>query len=132
MSIQQTIDGLKRAQAVVKASQPKAKRGMFALIEQRHSYVSLKDGHHTYTRFVPGIVTSVDREGTVKRVHVFGRGADLRLDRRDWLYCHVDSRGAISNPASVAAKLTNEWGVANEYDTFEAAQAAIKTTAGLV
>jgi hypothetical protein len=127
-----TIDGLKRAQAVVKASQPKAKRGMFALIEQRHSYVSLKDGHHAYTRFVPGIVTSVDREGTIKRVHVFGRGADLRLDRRDWLFVHVDSRGAITDPASVVAKLTNEWGAANEYDTFEAAQASIKTAADLV
>jgi hypothetical protein len=129
MSIQQTIDSLKRAQAVVKASQPKAKRGMFALIEQRHTYVSLTDGHHAYTRFVPGIVTSISRDGVAQRVRVAGHGNELRLDHQDWLYCHVDCRGLISDPTAVVARLSTEHGVANEYDSLEAAQAAIKTAA---
>jgi hypothetical protein len=109
----------------------KAKRGMFALIERRHSYVSLKDGYHSYSRFVPGIVTSVSRAGVAQRVHVAGRGVDWRLDRRDWIACHVDCRGMISDPTGVAAKLTDEWGTAHEYDTFAAAQSAIKAAAGL-
>jgi hypothetical protein len=129
MSIQQTIDSLKRAQA--RAAQPVAKRGMLCLLQQRHSYVSLKDGRHEYERFVPGIVSSVTRDGTAQRVRVFGRGADLRLDRRDWLYCHVDSRGAITDPACVAGKLIDNWGHATEFDSFEAAQSAIRAAAGL-
>jgi hypothetical protein len=126
MSIQQTIDQLKRANATMKA-----KRAMFALVQQRHSYVSLKDGRHQYDRFVPGIVTSVNRDGLAQQVRVFGRGTDLRLDRRDWEFCHVDYRGLVADPAGVAAKLTTEWGTADEYDTFEAAQRAIKSAAGL-
>jgi hypothetical protein len=128
MSIQQTIDQAKRAQAVIDA---KAKRGMLAVVERRHSYVSLKDGHHSASRFVPSIVTSVRRDGAALRVRVTGPAAELRLDRRDWLACYVDSRGTIGDPAGVVAKLTNEFGVANEYDTFAAAQSAIKAAAGL-
>jgi hypothetical protein len=128
MSIQQTIDGLKRANAVVKAAQPNAKRGMFAVVQQHHSYVSLRDGRHEYERFVPGIVTSVTRDGIAQRVRVAGHPTDLRLDRKDWLFCHVDSRGAVGDPAAVVARLSTEYGVAVEYDTLAAAQAAIRAT----
>jgi hypothetical protein len=131
MSSLRTIDQLTRAQAGVKAAQPKAKRGMFALLQQRHSYLSLRDGRHEYQRFIPGIVTSVSRDGIALRVRVAGHGADLRLDRKDWLYCHIDSRGAVSDPAAVVARLMNEHGVATEYDSIEAAQAAIKTALGV-
>jgi hypothetical protein len=129
MSIEQTIAGLKRANAVMKAAQPKARRGIFALLQRRHSYVSLRDGYRKYERFVPGIVTSVSRDGIAQRVRVAGHAGDLRLDRKDWLFCHVDSRGAVADPAAVVARLMNEHGVATEYDSLEAAQAAIRTAA---
>jgi hypothetical protein len=87
--------------------------------------VSLRDGHRDYEHFVPGIVTG-SRDGIAQRVRVLGYPAELQLDRKDWLFCYVDSSGAVSVPAAVVAKLANEHGVANEYDTLEAAQAAIR------
>ena len=56
----------------------------------------------------------------------------MSIHQKDWHYCHVDSRGAVTDPAGVASKLVSEYGVAIEYDTFETAQAAIKTAAGLI
>ena len=43
-----------------------AKRGMFAMVECRHSYSSLLHGAYAgYVGFTPCIVTSVDRAGIV-------------------------------------------------------------------
>lgn len=103
-----------------------AKRGMFCLLQQRHSYLSLKDGLHEYDRFVPGIVSSVKRDGTAQRVRIAGSSTDLRLDRRDWSYCYVDTRGEITDPAGMVAKLATKFGIATEFNTLAAAQAAIK------
>jgi hypothetical protein len=83
MSIETTIPGLKRAKAVCEeATVPVAKRGMFAMVERRHSYSSLLHGAYAgYIGFTPWIVSSVDRSGIVKEVKLAGK--PLPLKRRD-------------------------------------------------
>jgi hypothetical protein len=68
LTIETTITSLKRAQAVCDEVNrvPVAKRGMFAMVECRHSYSSLLHGAFAgYVGFTPCIVTSVDRAGIV-------------------------------------------------------------------
>jgi hypothetical protein len=130
MSIETTIETLKRANATMKAEQNVvAKRGMFALVERRHRYMTLLAGgiseHVTYT---PGIVLSVDRAGMAKEVRCAG---DQKLVRRDWDFCHVDSRGLVPHPECVVATLVNEFGGPQRFDNMRDAQAAIKAAAGL-
>jgi hypothetical protein len=108
-----------------------AKRGNFCLIERRHSYTSLL--HSAYAGNVgwtPVIVSSVTRDGIVKEVRL----ADGRtLKRRDWDYCHVDSKGLIANPALVCEQLRQadhpRWAI--EYHDCSKTNAAIKAAAGL-
>jgi hypothetical protein len=130
VSIETTIETLKRAKATVKVEQTvAAKRGMFALVERRHRYNTLLSGgiseHVTYT---PGIVSSVDRSGMAKEVRCAG---DQKLVRRDWDFCHVDSRGLVPKPESVVATLVDEFGGPRRFDNMRDAQAAIKAAAGL-
>ena len=107
-----------------------AKRGMFAMIERRHSYNTLLCGAYAgYIGFTPCIVTSVDRAGIVKAVKLAGQSWPLK--RRDWQYIHVDSAGKIANPASVCAALIDERGAAVEYQDRNEAMRAIKAAAGV-
>src|SRR5207248_8542330 len=97
MSIQAHAETLKRANATVKAEQSVgAKRGMFALAETRHGYTTLlAGGISEHVTFTPGIVSSVDRAGMAKEVRC---ARHQTLKRRDWDFCHVDSRGLVANP----------------------------------
>ena len=56
---------------------------------------------------------------------------DQTLRRRDWDFCHVDSRGLVANPESVIAALVDEFGGPKGFDAMGDAQAAIKAAAGL-
>jgi hypothetical protein len=135
MSIEQTIAGLQRANATVKAARHAiAKRGMFALIEREHRYSSLLHGAYAgYVGFTPCIVSSVDRDGIVKEVRL----ADGRTFKgRDWREVTVDSAGEIADPAAVsealrepADKAPARWAI--EYHEKREAIAAIKAAAGL-
>ena len=141
MSIEQTIAGLKRANAVVKAAKlteaakiAPAKRGDFCLMEREHRYTSLLHGAYAgYRGWTFAIVSSVTRAGIVKEVRV----ADGRtLRRRDWNYCHVDNKGLIANPAAVCEALREPADKAPARSTIEyqdrgEATAAIKAAAGL-
>src|ERR1700758_3537155 len=104
MSIQAQVETLKRANAIVKAEQSVvAKRGMFALVETRHRYITLlAGGISEHVTFTPGIVSSVDRAGMAKEVRCAG---DLTIKRCDWDFCHVDSRRLVMNPEIVIAAL---------------------------
>src|SRR6266478_7852872 len=108
MSIETTIAGLKRAKAVCGEANrvPAAKRGMFALVERRHSYSSLLHGAYAgYVGFTPCIVTSIDRAGIVKEVKLAGQSCSLK--RRDWQQITVDIAGKVADPVSVVAKLVD-------------------------
>ena|SRR6266496_17752 len=133
MSIASTITALERANATYRAAHaattPMAKRGMFALVERRNSYLSLRDGHHAWTTFTPAVVSSVDRAGIVKAVCLMGQ--DWPLQRRDWQQISVDNRRQVADPAAVVAALVDENGRAIEYRNPGEALAAIKATAGL-
>lgn len=109
----------------------RAKRGQFALVERRHTYLSLKDGHREYFDFLPGLVTSVTRDGEAKEVQVRGL-APLRRDRRDWHYLYIDGKGTICDPRALCATLVNEFGAALAYGTREEAVAAIREAAGVI
>src|SRR6266571_9132461 len=108
---------LKRATTAHKATPAfaPARRGMFALVERRHSYTSLLHGAYArYIGYTPAIVSSVARDGLVKEVRVISAGHD-RLWRRDWDTCTVDSAGKIADPESVARQLVDCDGRAIEY-----------------
>lgn len=111
------------------ADAPKAKRGMFALIERRHSYMSLKDGHHAWSTYTPCIVSSVSRDGVVKAVKLAGQ--DWPLQARDWQQITIDSANRIAEPEAVAAALVDADGRAIEYMDQGEAVAAIKGAAGI-
>jgi hypothetical protein len=130
MSIQAQVETLKRANATVKAQQSViAKRGMFALVETRHRYITLlAGGISEHVTFTPGIVSSVDRAGRAKEVRCAG---NQTLKRRDWDFCHVDSRSLVLNPGSVIAALVDEFGGPKRFHALRDAQAAIKAAAGL-
>src|SRR5437879_369132 len=116
MSIETKITGLKRAKAVCDEANrvPVAKRGMFAMVERRHSYSSLLHGAYAgYVGFTPCIVTSVDRAGIVKEVKLAGQPWSLK--RRDWQQITVDSIGNVADPDGVVAKLVDAHGHAIEY-----------------
>src|SRR5438128_802697 len=113
MSIAGTVTALERANAAYKAAEAIAKRGMFALVERRNSYLSLRDGHHAWTTFTPAVVSSVDRAGIVKAVRLAGQ--DWPLQRRDWQQISVDSRRQIADPAAIVAAVVDENGHAIEY-----------------
>src|SRR5882762_40667 len=132
MSIETTIAGLKRAKAVCDEANrvPAAKRGMFAIVERRHSYSSLLHGAYAgYVGFTPCIVTSIDRAGIVKEVKLAGQSWSLK--RRDWQQITVDSAGKVSDPGGVCAALVDERGFAVEYRDHGEAIRAIKGAAGL-
>jgi hypothetical protein len=132
MSIDTTITSLKRAKAVCDEANrvPVAKRGMFAMVERRHSYSSLLHGAYAgYVGFTPCIVTSVDRTGIVKEVTLTGQSWPVK--RRDWQQITVDSAGKVSDPAGVCAALVDERGFAVEYRDHGEAIRAIKAAAGL-
>ena len=132
MSIETTITDLKRAKAVCDTANrvPVAKRGMFAMVERRHSYSSLLHGAYAgYVGFTPCIVSSVDRSGIVKEVKLAGQSCSLK--RRDWQQVNVDSAGKVANPAGVCAALVDDHGHAIEYRDHGEAILAIKAAAGL-
>ena len=134
MSIASTVVALEHANAAYKAAQSAAiapaKRGMFAMVERRHSYSSLLHGAYAgYIGFTPCIVTSVDRAGIVKEVRLAGQSWTLK--RRDWQQITVDSRGQITVPEAVARQLVDERGFAVEYRDKNEAIRAIKAAAGL-
>jgi len=132
MSIIGQVETLKRAKAVQAApAAAVAKRGMFALVERRHSYTSLLHGAYAgYIGYTPCIVTSVDRSGIVKEVRIVAIGYD-RLTRRDWQQITIDSRQQIRDPESVVARLVDEHGRAVEYKDKAEAIVAIKAAAGV-
>jgi hypothetical protein len=132
MSIETTITSLKRAKAVCDEANrvPVAKRGMFAMVERRHSYSSLLHGAYAgYVGFTPCIATSVDRAGIVKEVKLAGQSWPMK--RRDWQQITVDSAGKVANPTGVCATLVDERGFAIEYRDQGEAICAIKAAAGL-
>jgi hypothetical protein len=134
MSIASTVATLERANAAYKAAQaaatPKAKRGMFALVERRHRYSSLLHGAYAgYVGYTPAIVSSIDREGIAKAVRIAGQ--DWPLKRRDWSQITIDSAGRIADPEAVARRLVDDRGFAVEYRDHAEAIAAIKAAAGI-
>ena len=131
MSIETTIAGLKRAKAVCDEANrvPVAKRGMFAMVEREHRYNLGAGAYAGYVNFTPCIVTSLDRAGIVKEVHLAGQSWTLK--RRDWQQISVDSAGKVSNPAGVCATLVDERGFAVEYRDHGEAIRAIIAAAGL-
>jgi hypothetical protein len=132
MSIASTVDSLKRANAAHKAAQgvAKATRGMFGMVERRHSYSSLLHGAYAgYVGFTPCMVSSVTHEGIVKEVRLLGQ--DWPLKRRDWDRVTVDNKGMIADPARVLAKLVDDRGHAIEFKDQAEAVAAIKSAAGI-
>jgi hypothetical protein len=131
MSLQSVTTAAKRAGVQCQAAQqPTAKRGMFALVERRHSYLSLRDGHHAWATYTPAIVSSVTRDGIVKEVHLAGQAWPLKAS--EWRQITIDSRRQIVEPEAVAAALVDADGRAIEYRDQGEAVAAIKTAAGLV
>jgi hypothetical protein len=132
MSIISTADSLKRANTTYQAAQDvaKATRGMFAMVERRHSYTSLLHGAYTgYVGFTPCIVSSVTREGIVKEARILGQSWPLK--RRDWDRITVDNKGMIAEPEAVVAQLADANGNAIEYHDQAAAIVAIKNAAGI-
>src|SRR5437773_7421644 len=104
MSIASTVVALERANAAYKAAQAApvavARRGMFALVERRHSYSSLLHGAYAgYVGFTPCIVTSIDRAGVVKEARIAGQSWSLK--RRDWDQITVDSANMVADPETV-------------------------------
>lgn len=133
MSIASTAAALERANAAYKAAQaaaaPKAKRGMFALIE-RHCHASwLLGAYAVHVTFTPAIVTSIDRDGLAKEARIAGRNFPLK--RRDWWEITIDSAGRIADPEAVARRLVDDRGFAIEYRNHAEALAAIKAAAGI-
>jgi hypothetical protein len=132
MSIETTITSLKRAKAVCDEANrvPVAKRGMFAMVERRHSYSSLLHGAYAgYVGFTPCLVSSVDRAGIVKEVRLVGQTWPLK--RRDWDQIMVDSASRITDPESVVRQLVDENGHAIEYRDRNEAIRAFKAAAGI-
>lgn len=120
MSLSSQVANAKAAQA-----HPVAKRGMFALIERRHRYMTLlAGGLSEHVSFTPAIVTSVSRDGMVKEVRCAGGTA---IKRRDWYFAYVDSRGLVADPEHVVEGLIRADGLPQRFDTLAAAQAAIKS-----
>src|ERR1700674_4364802 len=118
MSIAATVVSLERANAAYRAAQaaatPIAKRGMFAMIERRHSYRSLLCGAYAgYVAYTPCRVSSVTRDGIVKEVRLAGQSWTLK--RRDWQRIMVDTAGTITEPATVIGRLVDDHGMAIEY-----------------
>jgi hypothetical protein len=121
------MDNTKTAPAAV------ARRGMLALIERRHRYTMLYGAHRGYVGYTPAKVASVTRDGVVKAV-VLADGR--RLQRRDWSFIEVDSRGLVSNVDDVLARLVEteagrpiSWPI--EYRDKAQAIVAIKEAAGI-
>jgi hypothetical protein len=132
MSLQSVTASAQRASAAIKATAQHAiaKRGMFAMIERRHSYTSLLHGAYAgYVGFTPCLVANVTRDGIVKEVTIAGQSWPLK--RRDWQYVTVDSAGRIADPESVVRRLVDETGRAIEYHSHNEAVAAIKAAAGI-
>jgi len=134
MSIASTIASLERANATYQGAQaaaaPVAERGMFAMVERRHSYSSLLHGAYAgYVGYTPAIVSSVTRAGIVKEVRLTGQNWPLK--RRDWQFVHVDTLGRIADPERVVAALVDDRGHAIEYRDKAQALAAIKAAAGI-
>ena len=120
----------RRLQGRTSRARSVAKRGMFALIERRHSYSSLLHGAYAgYVGYTPCIVSSVDRAGIVKEARLAGQSWPLK--RRDWDQITVDSAGRITNPQAVAAALVDDRGLAIEYRDKAEAIVAIKQAAGM-
>lgn len=126
MSIQSIERSAKRALANM---EPRAKRGMFALVERRtvsvmaHSYQ-----RRAWSTFTPGIVSSVDRDGIAKEVRLAG---GMTLKSRDWARITIDAQQRIADPEGIAAKLVDDFGLAVQFRSFDEAFAAIKAAAGL-
>jgi hypothetical protein len=132
MSLQSVAASAQRASAAIKAAaeHPVAKRGMFAMIERRHSYTSLLHGAYAgYVGFTPCLVASVTRDGIVKEVTIVGQ--PWALKRRDWHFITIDSAGRIADPESVVSRLVDERGNAVEYHSHNDAVTAIKAAAGI-
>jgi hypothetical protein len=132
MSLQSVAASARRASATIKATPQHAiaTRGMFAMIERRHSYTSLFHGAYAgYIGYTPCLVSSVTRDGIVKEVVIAGQSWPLK--RRDWQFCTVDSAGAIADPAAVVASLVDDRGNAVEYHDRNEAVTAIKAAAGI-
>jgi hypothetical protein len=117
------------AQRALAQQQQHAKRGMFALVERRHSYLSLKDGHQAWSTFTPAIVASVSRDGLAKEVRIAGQNWPLKA--AEWRQITIDSQQRIADPERVAATLVDENGRAIEYTDQEHAVAAIRAAAGM-
>jgi hypothetical protein len=132
MSINSQIGSAKRALATIKAETTAvAKRGMFAMVERRHSYTSLLHGAYAgYVGFTPCVVSSVDRAGIVKEVRLIGQ--EWPLKRRDWQSITVDSAGLITDSEAVMRRLVDDRGNAIEYHSHNEAVTAIKSAAGIV
>jgi hypothetical protein len=134
MSIATTIAGLERANAVYKAAQPTARRGMLAVIERRHWSTYMHGKTVISLSYTPAIVSSVSRDGTAQEVRVAAPAAygPYRVNRRDWESILVDTRGQCGNPDAVCAALVDDRGFAIEYETrdraIEAIRAAIKAS----
>jgi hypothetical protein len=131
MSIASTVAALERANATYKAAAtPAAKRGMFAMVERRHRYISLLCGAYAgYVGYTPCLVSSVDRAGIVKEVRLVGQTWPLK--RRDWDQIMVDSASRITDPESVVRQLVDENGRAREFRDRNEAIRAFKAAAGI-
>jgi hypothetical protein len=129
MGLASVAENARHASSAIKAREGTARRGMFALIERRRSYMSLRDGHHAWNTYTPAIVSSVTRDGLAKEVRVAGQQWALKAS--DWSTIMIDSAGRIADPQAVAAALVDDNGQAIEYRLRAEALVAIKNAAGI-
>lgn len=131
MSLQSVTASARRASAAIKAASDRAvaKRGMFAMIERRHSSMSLANGHKEWRTYTPCLVSSVTRDGIAKTVTIAGQSWPLKS--ADWSYLMADTAGRVVDPASVVRRLVDTDGRAIEYGSQDEAVAAIKAAAGI-
>lgn len=107
----------------------KAARGMFALIERRHSYTTQHGADEEYLGYTPAIVSRVTREGIVKAARILGQS--LPLKHSDWQYIGLDFTRRIADPERVVALLADENGNAIEFKDRIEALTAIQKAAGI-
>lgn len=129
MGLASVAENARRASAVIRARDGIARRGMFALIERRRSYMCLTSGTKAWSTFTPCIVSAATRDGVAKEVRVAGQQWALKAG--DWSAIMIDSAGRIADPQSVMRRLVDDSGRAIEYRDRDEAVAAIRAAAGM-
>lgn len=87
---------------------PRAKRGMFCVIERVHSSTAVHGETRRTSTYEAGIVSAVTRDGQVKLVGLAGDRCITSCDVSGILgfqSVQIDYRGIVSNPRSLVDRL---------------------------